>query len=319
MTAARRASTGVEGAQLSAGVKAAGCADDGYAAARRASTGVEGAQLSAGVKAAGCAGPLRSSTASPPLVAIAHGSRDPRAAATVARLLDGVRRRASLHGFPGLRVATAYLDHAAPSPAQALSALGGDGAGTVVTLPLLLTDAYHSKTDIPAVLRSAGAALPGMRILSGDTLGPHPLLIDAMERRLAEAGVRIGDPRTAVVLASAGSTDPAAAAVVSRLARDWQALRGWRDVVPAFASAASPTPAQAVATLRARGVARVAVASYLLAPGLFADKVRDTSLAAGAAAVSDVLGAAPELADLVLRRYAAASAWLTLARQARSA
>ena len=50
------------------------------------------------------------------------------------------------------------------------------------------------------------------------------------------------------------------------------------------------------------------MASYLLAPGIFADKVRESSLAAGAAAVSAVLGAAPEVADLVLRRYAEASA-----------
>ena len=46
----------------------------------------------------------------------------------------------------------------------------------------------------------------------------------------------------------------------------------------------------------------------LLAPGLFADQVRDESMAAGAVTVSGALGAAPELADLVLKRYAAAVA-----------
>jgi len=61
------------------------------------------------------------------------------------------------------------------------------------------------------------------------------------------------------------------------------------------------------------------VASYLLAPGLFADKVRDTSLAAGASTVSGVLGAAPGLAELVLRRYATASAGLLRQREARIA
>jgi sirohydrochlorin ferrochelatase len=47
----------------------------------------------------------------------------------------------------------------------------------------------------------------------------------------------------------------------------------------------------------------VVVASYLLAPGLFADRIRDASLAAGAAAVSPALGAAPEVADVILDRY----------------
>ncbi|MFD0903419.1 sirohydrochlorin chelatase, partial [Actinomadura sediminis] len=62
-------------------------------------------------------------------------------------------------------------------------------------------------------------------------------------------------------------------------------------------------PAEAVTTLRASGVPRVVVASYFLAPGYFTDKVRDAALAAGADAVSPPLGAAPEVAELVVRRY----------------
>ena len=50
------------------------------------------------------------------------------------------------------------------------------------------------------------------------------------------------------------------------------------------------------------------VASYLLAPGLFADRIRESSLAAGAAAVSAPLGAAPEVADVLLDRYLQAAA-----------
>ena len=244
----------------------------------------------------------------PPLLAIAHGSRDPLAAATVQQLLGRVRDRAARTGSGGLPVLTAYLDHSPPSPAQALAALAGRGARTVVVLPLLLTAAYHALTDIPALLRAAAAAHPELRIRYGDTLGPDLLLIRALERRLAEAGIQAGDPGTGVVLAAAGSSDPGASDVISRLAADWRALRRWQAVVPAYASAARPTPAEAVAALAADGVPRVAVASYLLAPGLFADQVRDQSAAAGAAAVSGALGAAPELADLVLKRYSAAAA-----------
>ncbi len=97
---------------------------------------------------------------------------------------------------------------------------------------------------------------------------------------------------TSVVLAAAGSSDPAARAVIEALAARWARERGWLAVLPAFASADGPRPEQAVAAaLDFPG--RVVVATYLLAPGYFADKVRDASLAAGAAAVSDVLGAAP--------------------------
>jgi sirohydrochlorin ferrochelatase len=106
-----------------------------------------------------------------------------------------------------------------------------------------------------------------------------------------------------VVLAAAGSSRPAANAAVARAASAWQSARSWRAVVPAYASAASPTPAQAVTALLRAGAPRVLVATYLLAPGRFADQVRESSLAAGAAAVSAPLGAALELADVIIERY----------------
>jgi sirohydrochlorin ferrochelatase len=237
--------------------------------------------------------PVIAGASRPPLVAVAHGSRDPRAAATVEDLLDLVRRRS------GLRVVTSYLDHAPPAPARALDALAGSGSGEAVVLPLLLTAAYHSKTDIPGALTEARRAHPRMRLWYGATLGPHPLMIAALERRLAEAGVE-PRPDTALVLAAAGSSDPSANATIGRMARGW---RGWRRVVPAYASAARPTPAEAVRALREAGAPRVAVASYFLAPGHFADKVRADALAAGAVAVSSALGAAPELAEIIEQRY----------------
>jgi sirohydrochlorin ferrochelatase len=232
------------------------------------------------------------------LVAVAHGSADPRAAAAVGELVPLVARRATERGLsvPELRVA--YLGHAAPSVPQVMRAFGPDARVTV--LPLLLTAAYHSKTDIPRVLARAGT---GMRITYGDPLGPHPLLLRALERRLPEVALE-NPAEVGVVLAAAGSSDPAANATIVRLAAQWQAGAGWFAVRPAYASAVGPDPATAVTGLLRAGARRVVAASYLLAPGLFADRIRDASLAAGAAAVSPALGAAPEVADVVLDRYA---------------
>ncbi|MEV2272199.1 sirohydrochlorin chelatase [Nonomuraea africana] len=308
---------------------------------------------------------------------MAHGSRDPRAAATVEALLDRVRQ-----ARPDLPVRSAYLDHGPPTLGQALH-----GLREAVVLPLLLTEAYHSRVDLPAALAEARARDPLLRVRYGTTLGPHPLLLRALERRLSEAGVRRGDPDTALVLVSAGSSDARANAVIAELASTWstswdvprlrggaeksaarrleahalgrtpgsgldgasggdlgaahesrlrtapenglgttpgselktahesglgRALEGgspgagWWGVVPAYASAAGPTPAEAVAALRAAGAPRVAVAPYLLAPGFFADKVRRDALAAGADVVADVLGPSPELVEVVLERYTSA-------------
>jgi sirohydrochlorin ferrochelatase len=243
-----------------------------------------------------------------PLVAVAHGSRDPRAAATVTALAAAVRSRA-----PGVDVRAAFLDHCAPSLPQVLASLAPDAADApyqCVALPLLLTAAYHSKADIPAQLAAAVAARPGLDVVSAGTLGPHPLLLAALERRLREAGVAVDRPgeraATGVVLAAAGSSDPSANATIAALAARWQRDRGWGKVIPAYASAAGPRPDEAVRA--AAGPGRVVVATYLLAPGYFADKIRASALGAGAATVSGVLGAAPEVADVVIERYRAAAA-----------
>ncbi|MFF9201171.1 sirohydrochlorin chelatase [Streptomyces sp. NPDC014986] len=229
----------------------------------------------------------------PVLLVIAHGSRDPRHAATVHAL---VRRVRSLR--PGLRVETGFLDFDVPSVRQVLEALAAEGVRDVVALPLLLTRAFHAKADIPAVLAEAP---PRLRIRQAEVLGPSPLLLAALERRLYEAGLTPADKSsTGVVLASAGSTDPEAIAVIADIAREWRHT-GWCAVRPAFASASLPRTGQAVRELRALGCARVAVAPYVLAPGFLPDRIARG--AAEADVLADVLGPAPEVARVLLERY----------------
>ncbi|MEV6110499.1 sirohydrochlorin chelatase, partial [Streptomyces sp. NPDC051940] len=185
----------------------------------------------------------------PALLLIAHGSRDPRHRATVAAL---TRRVAALR--PGLRVAAGYLDFDTPAVDAALTRLAASGVREVVAVPLLLTRAFHAKTDIPSVLAAASARLPGLTVRRAPVLGPSPLLTAALERRLAEAGVRPAHrSSTGIVLASAGSSDPEAIAGIAHVAREWRRTTGWCAVRPAFASAALPTTADAVRALRADG------------------------------------------------------------------
>ncbi|MFE1249592.1 sirohydrochlorin chelatase [Streptomyces sp. NPDC058735] len=239
-------------------------------------------------------------SAPPVLLVIAHGSRDPRHAATVqalARRVRGLR--------PGLRVETGFLDFNVPSVRGVLESLAAQGVRDVVALPLLLTRAFHAKADIPAVLAEAP---PRLRIHQADVLGPSPLLLGALERRLHEAGLAPSDKSsTGVVLASAGSTDPEAIAVIADIAREWRHT-GWCAVRPAFASAGSPGgfpgTRDVVRELRALGCARVAVAPYVLAPGFLPDRIARG--ASEADVLADVLGPAPEVARVVLERFEAA-------------
>ncbi|MGW4225984.1 sirohydrochlorin chelatase [Streptomyces bauhiniae] len=232
----------------------------------------------------------------PILLIVAHGSRDPRHAATVHALVARVRSMR-----PDLRVATGFLDFNVPSVGGVLKSLAADGVREVVAQPLLLTRAFHAKADIPAVLRDAPR---GMRVRQAEVLGPSPLLVAALERRLYEAGLDPADKSsTGVVLASAGSSDAEAIAVIADIAREWWRT-GWCAVRPAFASARLPRTEDAVRELRAQGCRRIAVAPYVLAPGFLPDRIARG--AADADVLADVLGPAPEVARVLLDRYSEA-------------
>ncbi|WP_424184881.1 sirohydrochlorin chelatase [Actinokineospora sp. G85] len=229
-----------------------------------------------------------------PLVAVAHGSRDPRSAETVRALLAVVRDR-----NPGLDVREAFLDLSEPLLSDVLATLPRQA----VVVPLLLGRAFHARVDLPGLVDQAHRRHPRLSVSVADVLGPDARLEAATLRRLREAGVAPGDRSVGVVLAGTGSSHAPANARVAEVARRWSAAHGWAGVRPAFASAAEPGVPAAVAALRARGAKRIAVASWFLAPGLLPDRVRD--LAGPDAVVAEPLGAAEEVADLVVDRYLA--------------
>jgi sirohydrochlorin ferrochelatase len=248
---------------------------------------------------------------SPPLVAVAHGSRDPRSAATIAALVDVVRAQA-----PALDVRTAFLDLSAPRLPDVLAALHGAGHRDVVVVPLLLGKAFHARVDLPSMIAEATTRLPRLSVSVSDVLGPDPRLPELALRRLAEAGAAPGDPALGVLLAAAGSSHAPANHAVSRVAAGWEPL-GWAGVSPAFASATGPDVPAAVAALRARGARRIAVASWFLAPGRLPDRIAAQALAADpAAVVAEPLGPGASLASLILDRYDAAASTAASVRYA---
>ncbi|MGW2635668.1 sirohydrochlorin chelatase [Streptomyces sp. NPDC001348] len=231
----------------------------------------------------------------PALVLVGHGSRDPRALETVRALMERVRELR-----PGLSVRLGHIELNEPLLTDTLAALGDTPA---VLVPLLLSRGYHVKQDIPEM---AAAATARTRLAA--PLGPHPLLAQTLYDRLLEAGwptdIDEATRRTSgVVLAAAGSRDPDSTADTRRTAR-LLADRLGVPVVPAYASAATPTVGTAVRALAARGRHRVAVASCFTAPGRFATQCAD----AAPWLASAPLGAHEAMARLVLHRYAEALA-----------
>jgi len=227
--------------------------------------------------------------ARPVLVGCSHGTDDPRGRAAVRSILTGASA-----ARPELDVREAFVDVQQPEVANVVAdALDGDSAGAVV-VPLLLSVGFHVRVDIAHAVDQPGAT-------AASPLGPDPRLVDILVDRLEATDLRPGDQ---IVLAAAGSSDPAAALAVEQIAA------GLTDRIPqpvtiGYGAGAEPRVPAAVAAARVDlpPGGRVVIASYLLAPGYFFDRV----LAAGADAVSEPLAPDERLVEIVLDRYDAAT------------
>jgi len=235
----------------------------------------------------------------PALIALAHGSRDPRSKATIEALVAETRQMR-----PDLRIEVAFLDHVRPSFETAVNKLVRAHYEEIVVVPLLLSEAFHAKVDVPEVIARATASHPGLQIRATKVLGFEHSFLGVLDKRLREAlsAARVRE-LDALVLAASGSSDPLANQAVARLARVW-GTHHRLPVAAAFASATPPATGEAVRAFRAEGRRHVAVASMFLAPGFLPDRAAELALEAGAVAVSEPLGADPELARTILARYA---------------
>ena len=235
----------------------------------------------------------------PALITLAHGSRDPRSCATIKALVAETRKMS-----PDLRIEPAFLELSRPDFSHVVDRLVKAGYDEIVVVPLLLSDAYHAKVDVPRVVALATERQPGLQIRMTKILGLEPSFLDVLDARLRDA-LRQARVREldALVLAAAGSSDPLANQAVSRLARAW-GQRHKLPVTAAFASSTPPTTGEAVRDFRSEGRRHVAVASMFLAPGFLPDRAAELALEAGAVAVSEPLGCDPELARTILARYA---------------
>ncbi len=236
--------------------------------------------------------------AAPALVALAHGSRDPRSAASITALVDAVRSMR-----PDLKVERAFLDLSKPSLDTVIDRLSRKHE-EIVVVPLLLTEAYHAKVDVPSAIAAAQARHPEVRIRATPILGLEARFLEVLDLRMREA---LASARAreldALVRAAAGSSDPLANQSVARLARLWGSHHKL-PVTAAFASTSPPATGEAVRAFRKEGRRHIAVASLFLAPGFLPDRAAELALEAGAVAVSEPLGAHSEIARTVLARYA---------------
>ena len=187
----------------------------------------------------------------------------------------------------------AYLDFDAPHLSVVLNRVR-----PAVVVPLLLSEAYHARTDIPSIVAAAPASVEIADILAAPRDGGTALIVSALGRRLSDLpGHRRLD---ALVLAAAGTRDALALAAIDDIAA---ALGGARGVpcVAGYASGAGRSIREAISTLQDRGARAIGLASYFLAPGRLHDRAL-TDAEHFVVSASAPLGDAAEIVAIVARR-----------------
>lgn len=218
------------------------------------------------------------------LVLVAHGTRRPAGVAMIGDLAERVS--ALVHRT----VQVAFVDVLGPTPREVLAAVTRTGQPALV-VPAFLSRGFHVRTDLPNHIATSGH--PDVTITP--TLGPSAAAVRIVAQQLLKAGWQKGD---SVILAAAGTSDPLARDDLRATAKMLSTVTA-SPVALAFAATGEPNVREAVAQARRRHARPVAVASYLLADGLFQQRLRNS----GADMVSDPLGEHPRLARLVADRF----------------
>ena len=227
------------------------------------------------------------------LVLTAHGSADPRSAATARSIVDCIQRLR-----PALDARVAFCEHSSPNLRDVLSRVD---RGRAVVVPLLLADAYHARVDIPAMIAESGSDA-----CQADVLGEDERLIHVLRQRLEQAGVSRLDREVGVLVTAVGSSHAQANARTTAVARELTLTTRWAATT-AFATGPASSLADAAAALRAGGASRQVIAPWFLAHGRITDRVADFARAQDIP-MSAPLGAHRQVAETVLDRFDAVAA-----------
>lgn len=238
----------------------------------------------------------------PTLVMAARGSRDQRVVRTAQALKAELTRLR-----PEVDARVSFLDSCLPSLPQVLDQLATSGVEEVVVVPLDLTHAIEVDPRIEGQIAQATHQHPALRVSVARPIGPEATLLTLLDARLRSslAAARVLE-LDGLILSSATTGDVRGTALLARRARQWSTHHRL-PCLTAVADGSGPSVAQAMQGLRSQGRRHIAVGSFFLAADERWAVQADQARRVGAVAVSEPLGTASEVGDLVLARYAFAA------------
>lgn len=238
----------------------------------------------------------------PALVMVAGGSSDPEVAQVTHEM------RLQLQQLrPDFSISAAFLDHCSPTGLQVVSKLVKQEHSEVVFVPLQLTHAIDVCSDMLGLLQRARSTFPRTKFVVSRPIGPEATLLNILDDRLRDA-LRLARALEldGLVLSSEATGDIRGNALLARRARQWSTHHRL-PCLTAVADGSGPSTAQAIQGLRSQGRRHIAVGSFFLTAEDAYHRQSELAYRFGAVAVSEPLGAHPEVLDLVLARYAFAA------------
>jgi sirohydrochlorin ferrochelatase len=115
------------------------------------------------------------------LLLIAHGSRHGEANADLHHVAEALRGRG--HAV----VVASFLELAEPGIEEGGRSCVAAGASRVVLVPYFLSAGVHVRRDLTQARDNLAAEFPRVTFLLAEPMGRHPLLVDLVAQRAAEA------------------------------------------------------------------------------------------------------------------------------------
>jgi sirohydrochlorin cobaltochelatase len=206
--------------------------------------------------------------------------------------------------LPDVAVEVGYLEMSDPPAGDRIAELVAGGCRRVVVLPLVLLDAGHAKSDVPAVVVEARERHPAVAFPFGRPIGVTRAPVEV----LGEAVRAAGGSGLPLLLIARGTSDPDANAEAYRAARliaEWTAAP---FVHVGFSGVTSPSVGEAADVFGRMGYPRMTVAWWFLCHGKLIERGRQEVAAFAARTGIEVtdaghLGPQPALVPVVTERY----------------
>lgn len=233
-----------------------------------------------------------------PLITLSHGSRKPSAAAGITALTAATGRMLQVDAME------AHLELADPSLDEVVGQLAEQGVTRAALVPLLFTDAFHNKIDVPEAVSDAQQR-HGVTLLVGPHLGTSADLAGVLCDVLPPS-LPVG---THIILYAVGSSDAAANTAVEGLAEAVAQCSGYSAEVVYATSGPGVGFGGAAVIEAARGHSDVHILPLFVTEGLLLDRVLDQVDNIATATGARITHSAPlttSLAPLVAARYRAA-------------